>query len=492
MSRTRKRLLPSRIGLRMLAAIVGASTLIAALAIVLHLFINYRSDTHRLESDLDLIAHSVVPNLALSIWNYDREQMRVQLEALASVPQVGRVTLELTEQSDGEVLSAGTIDPAAEPLERSYEVALAPQGQPRTTLGTLHFSSSLEPIRAATRAQLLQIVLIQVGNIFVLSAVILWLLHGLLVRHVTAIAGYAQRTSVDTLGEELRLDRGAHVPDDELEDMVRALNGMRTKLIEDIAARSAYVAALGEERVRAAQEKERAELERARAELLAEANRDLESFSYSISHDLRAPLRAITGFTAILQEDHAAQLPPEAREHLDRIQSRAQRMGTLIDDLLSFSRATRAPLTREPVDLRALAEQAWADMREAQPACAAVLEIGALPPAEGDRALLLQVLVNLLGNACKYTVPGRPPRIEVGWDGSAYYVSDNGAGFDMTYADRLFGVFARLHSAGDYEGTGIGLAIVRRIIERHGGRIWASAVVNEGARFSFTLGATGS
>lgn len=481
------RLVPARIGPRIIAAILLLSTLITSVAIALHLMINYAADRARQESSLGLIARSVVPNLALSIWNYDREQIRVQLEALAGVPQIARVTLVLSEQPDAEPLVAGSADPGAETIERSFPVVLAVQGQRETTLGTLTLVSSLEPLIANLRSQLLQIVVFQAGNIFLLSAAFLWLLYRLLLRHVTAIADYVQNTSVDTLDRELALDRRAPAEGDELEQVVGAINGMRTKLLEDIAARSAYEREIAEERIRTAREGERAEIESARAELLAEANRDLESFSYSISHDLRAPLRAIVGFSEMLEEDYAADLPEGAREHLDRIRSRARRMGTLIDDLLAFSRTSRAPLARATVRMRDLVEQAWAEARDASPRGDATLVLQDLPDVQADRALLMQVLVNLLGNACKYAHPDRAVRVEVGWDGKAWFVRDNGVGFDMNYADKLFGVFQRLHRDDEYPGTGVGLAIVQRILHRHGGRIWAESRPGAGATFFFTL-----
>jgi signal transduction histidine kinase len=230
-----------------------------------------------------------------------------------------------------------------------------------------------------------------------------------------------------------------------------------------------------------------------RTQALAGTNAELESFSYSVSHDLRAPLRAIHGFARILLEDHLAELDPEAQRLLGVIDQNTRRMGQLIDDLLAFSRLGRQDVALLSVEMQELTHEVTEDIRRAEGERAEPVEIriGALPPARGDRALLRQVMSNLLENAVKFT-RGRPnAQIEVGSrpDGgqTVYYVKDNGAGFDPRYADKLFGVFQRLHRADEFEGTGVGLAIVKRIVQRHGGRVWAEGIVDAGATFYFTI-----
>ncbi len=224
---------------------------------------------------------------------------------------------------------------------------------------------------------------------------------------------------------------------------------------------------------------------------LETANAELDAFAYSVSHDLRAPLRSIDGFGQALLEDYGSHLDAAARGHLDRVRAASQRMAGLIDDLLGLSRVTRAELRRERVDLSALAQSVAAELQEADPKREVEFAIAPGLVVEADPHLLRLVLENLLGNARKYTAKRPHARIEFGAterDGRlAYYVRDNGAGFDMAYAGKLFGAFQRLHSAAEFEGTGIGLATVQRIIHRHGGRVWAEGVVGEGATFSFTL-----
>jgi PAS domain S-box-containing protein len=223
---------------------------------------------------------------------------------------------------------------------------------------------------------------------------------------------------------------------------------------------------------------------------LESANKELEAFSYSVSHDLRSPLRTMDGFSQAVLEDYGPQLPDEGRRHLQTIRDGAQRMGVLIDDLLTFSRLSRLPLHKQKVDMARMVRDTLAELGSEE-GRKIELKIGVLPKVQGDAALLKQVWVNLLSNAMKYTRKREATVIEIGSksdNGSAIcFVSDNGTGFDMQYAHKLFGVFQRLHRADEYEGTGVGLAIVQRVIHRHGGRVWAEATEGKGATFYFTL-----
>jgi PAS domain S-box-containing protein len=225
---------------------------------------------------------------------------------------------------------------------------------------------------------------------------------------------------------------------------------------------------------------------------LEAANKELEAFSYSVSHDLRAPLRAMNGFSRILLEDYASQIPEEAQRYLHIVRDNARQMGQLVDDLLDFSRIGRQALKKERVAPAEVARQVLDDLQSEQRGRKVDFSIGDLPEAHADSSLLKQVYANLLGNALKYTRGREEAQIEVGstvngHGETVYYIRDNGAGFDMKYAHKLFGVFQRLHRAEEFEGTGVGLATVQRIIHRHGGRIWAEAEENKGATFYFTF-----
>ena len=233
------------------------------------------------------------------------------------------------------------------------------------------------------------------------------------------------------------------------------------------------------------------EIQRLAAELEA-AKKELEVFSYSVSHDLRAPLRAVDGFSRILVEDYAERLDDDGRRMLGVIRAEAQRMGHLIDALLVFSRLGRQEMKLETIDMHELAQAVFDELAAREPERKLQLDLRLLPAACGTRTMIRQVWENLIGNAIKFTKGRQVGEIEIGVrngeDGSpVYYVKDNGAGFDMRLAEKLFGIFQRFHSEEEFPGIGLGLALVQRILHRHGGSIRAEAEVNRGATFYFTL-----
>ena len=229
----------------------------------------------------------------------------------------------------------------------------------------------------------------------------------------------------------------------------------------------------------------------ARTADLAASNKELEAFAYSVSHDLRAPLRAMDGFSQALLEDYADKLDAEGKGHLLRVRTASQHMGELIDGILGLSRTTRSEMRRTTVNLSDLARTIAQELQRSAPARRAEFVIAPRLTVNGDANLLRSLLENFLRNAWKFTSKHPHARIEVGalqHDGeTVYFVRDDGAGFDMTYASKLFGAFQRLHVAADFEGTGVGLATVQRIVHRHGGRVWAEGEVERGATFYFTL-----
>jgi light-regulated signal transduction histidine kinase (bacteriophytochrome) len=224
---------------------------------------------------------------------------------------------------------------------------------------------------------------------------------------------------------------------------------------------------------------------------LEAANKELEAFSYSVSHDLQSPLRSINSFTQYVLEDYGTELPTQAREDLERVQRSGQDMQQLIEHLLLFSRSSRQPITKISLDMAALVHETYNELMATQDGRLVEFIVGDLPPCLADRALLKQVFRNLLGNALKFTSKKEKPVVRVNCvhcDSEVVYsVRDNGAGFDMKHAGKLFGAFQRLHQASDFQGTGLGLSIVQRIVERHGGRVWAEGKIDEGATFYFTL-----
>lgn len=232
---------------------------------------------------------------------------------------------------------------------------------------------------------------------------------------------------------------------------------------------------------------------RERTEQLESVNKELESFSYSVSHDLRAPLRAIHGYLNILNDDHASMLDSEGQRVLHIVLKNGQRIRQLIDDLLEFSKLGRTEFAKHDIRMEEVVHILVEEQRGLTPAAGKQAEfiIHAIPNARGDSAMIRQVWTNLISNGVKYSRKAGQPVVEIGSQEEGgktlYFVKDNGAGFDMKYYDKLFGVFQRLHSVNEFEGTGVGLAIVQRVIARHGGTVWAEGKVNEGATFYFTL-----
>jgi len=271
---------------------------------------------------------------------------------------------------------------------------------------------------------------------------------------------------------------------DELGDLATAFNQMTENLKNITASR--------DELDREVAERKRAEEEllKANTELTA-VNDELEAFSYSVSHDLRAPLRSIDGFSQVLLEDYPDKLDEQGQHYLNRVRAASQNMGQLIDDLLNLSRLTRGDLNYEAVNLTTLAQTIAENLEETQPERQVEFVIHQGLVANGDARLLRALLENLFGNAWKFTSKHPSARIEFGvsqhGDKPAYFVRDDGTGFDMTYADKLFGAFQRLHAPSEFPGTGIGLATVKRIVHRHGGSIWAEGAVEQGATFYFSL-----
>jgi light-regulated signal transduction histidine kinase (bacteriophytochrome) len=224
---------------------------------------------------------------------------------------------------------------------------------------------------------------------------------------------------------------------------------------------------------------------------LSATNKELEAFSYSVSHDLRTPLRAINGYSVMLREDYEEKLDTEGNRIIGNIIANAKMMGQLIDDLLAFSRLGKKELKRAPVDMQLLVKTAIDGLLQYEPENKFTVQINALPVVRADEVMIKQAVVNLLGNAIKYSSKRETAEIEIGFEDAEekiiYYIKDNGAGFDMAYADKLFKVFQRLHSQEEFDGTGVGLALVKRIIEKHKGEVWASGAENMGATFYFSL-----
>lgn len=362
---------------------------------------------------------------------------------------------------------------------------VAEEGSQR--LGTLYLASDLELMYATLRlagAIAVAVLVVSLAAAYLLSRA----LQSAISRPILALAETAGAVSA-------RQDYAVRAPKlggDEVGVLTDAFNQMLGRIEaqnHELRSHATDLTQRVAERTHELEERNEA-LRHNAAQLLA-ANQELDAFAYSVSHDLRAPLRSIDGFSHVLLEDYAAQLDDAGRDALQRVRAATQRMGTLIDDLLKLARVTRAEMRSEVVDLSGMAREIMTELQRSAPERNVESVIAPKLTARGDPRLLRVVLDNLLRNSWKYTAKQPLPRIEFGSveanGGRAFVIRDNGAGFDMKYADKLFGVFQRLHSPAEFEGTGVGLATVRRIVNRHGGQIWAEGAVDRGATFFFTL-----
>ncbi len=483
-----------------LLLISGLVLLLTSAAFVTYEVVAFRQTTLK---NLSTLGRVIAANSTASLAFANEADAREILSALRAEPHVVAAGLY---DRDGRLFSRypatlpGDALPSAPErdgyrFEQGYVIGFEPvaeTGNPR--LGTLYLKSDMKAVSRTLRlsaAIAAGVMAISLLAAYFLAAV----LQGRISQPILQLAETAKAVST-------RQDysvRATKLGEDELGVLTDAFNQMLGRIEDqDRVLRESkeelqrYATELEQrvaERTHELEERNQA-LQRNAAELLA-ANQELDAFAYSVSHDLRAPLRSIDGFSQVLLEDYAGKVDEAGRDSLQRVRAASQRMATLIDDLLKLARVTRAEMRSEAVDLSGMARDIAAELRRTTPARQVEFAIAPGLKARGDSRLLRVALDNLLRNSWKYTANQARPRIEFGSvegnGGRAFMVRDNGAGFDMQYADKLFGVFQRLHSAAEFEGTGVGLATVRRIIIRHGGRIWAEGAVDQGATFYFTL-----
>jgi signal transduction histidine kinase len=462
----------------------GSALLFAGAALGIYDFISFR--TAILENQ-SVEAQIVGANTVTALTFDDPEAAERTLSALRAETHVEAAALY---RPDGEPFATFVRDPGVAPLELPPDVGRTEEWSRFDGLELLHLARPVvldgQPIGIVyIRSDQKEITERLVGyGVIVASVLLVALATSQLVLRVSRRAITEPITELAALATKFSADhdysaRAQVSGTGELRMLVGAFNEM----LDQIQARDSALQEshdLLEQRVRE------------RTSALDASNQELEAFCYSVSHDLRSPLRAIDGFSQALLEDMEGQLDENAAGHLTRIRAATQRMGMLIDDLLSLSRITRTDLVRKPVDLSVMARGICEDLAAGQPGRRVELVIQEGLEAVADPRLMRQVLENLLGNAWKFTSKQAAARIEFsaieGTHEPIYLVRDNGAGFDPNYAERLFGVFQRLHAMTDFPGTGVGLAIVDRIVKRHGGRVWAEAAVGRGATFFFTLG----
>ena len=483
-----------------LLLISGLVLLLTSAAFVTYQVIAFRQTTLK---NLATLGRVLAANSTASLAFANEADATEILSALRAEPHVvagalydqdGRLFARYPADVSGDNLPTGPVSDGYR-FESGYAVGAEPVAEAgNRRLGTLFLKSDMKAVARTLR--LSAAIALGVMGVSLLAAYLLAAaLQGRISQPILALAESAQAVST-------RQDYSVRAPklgEDELGTLTDAFNQMLGRLgDQDRALRESkeelqrYAAEL-EQRVEARthelQDRHEA-LRRNAAELVA-ANAELDAFSYSVSHDLRAPLRSIDGFSQVLLEDYSDKLDEEGRDSLRRVRAATQRMAALIDDLLKLARVSRAEMRTETVDLTRMAQDIAAELQRTDTARHVDFVITPGLTTQADSRLLRVALENLLRNSWKYTARQPQARVEFGSvdvnGGRAFAVRDNGAGFDMKYADKLFGVFQRLHSAAEFDGTGVGLATVQRIINRHGGRIWAEGAVDQGATFYFTL-----
>jgi signal transduction histidine kinase len=484
-----------------LMGVVLLSTL-AALAVAVGAMLVYDlSSYHRnwvadLTTQADLLARTSAPALAFD----DARAARENVELLRSRPRVraaaiynARGKLFASYAAAGEHAFPDLPEADGARVEGDDLVVFRRIIEGKEILGTVYLRADYQ-LYGRLFGYLGISALVVAVAMLVAYALSMWMQRAVM-RPLIAISEVARQVT----GQRNYALRAQKLSSDEVGMLAEAFNAMLTDIGQ--ATRELQAAKQGAEREAAERRRIEEEVKRLNTELelrvrertaqLEYTNGELEAFCYTVSHDLRAPLRAIDGFSQALLEDFPRDVPEEAQRYLGRIRSATQRMGQLIEDLLNLSRVSRIELARREIDVGEIARQVATDLHVRNPARAVEIVVWDDLPASADPRLLRAALENLMGNAWKFTGKTERPRVEVGAlrenGRSTFFVKDNGAGFDMAYASKLFGAFQRLHSEREYAGTGIGLATVQRIVHRHGGRIWAEAKPGKGAVFFFTL-----
>lgn len=490
---------PTRsIAQRLLLYIILFSSLATLIATSIQLYLDYRRDLDVIHSRLQDIETSYLSSLGASLWNLDTRQLELQIEGIMHLPDIQRVEVRELGDTDLDPLHLLRGKPGRRTITRELTIFhVLPEGN--REVGVLLVEASLESVYQRLWDKAIVIFLSQGIKTFLVSLFILYIFYYLVTRHIIDLSQFLRKLDTEKLEEKLRLNRKAHPKTDELDDLVIAFNKMTDNLVQSYDRLRLSNRALEIDiRARIAAEAEVVRLNnlleqrvRQRTAELEAANSELGAFSYSVSHDLRAPLRRIEGFRRMLKEEYGDRIDAKGQHYLSRMEAGTREMAEMIDSFLRLSRATQGELDVKQEDLSLMAADIAQQLREREPDRQIHFSIQSGIYANVDRRIFEVLLRNLLDNACKYSRNTAEAKIEFGrllnQDEWVYYVADNGAGFDMTYADRLFTPFTRLHRAEQFEGTGIGLTTVQRIVARHGGHIWAEATPNEGAKFYFTL-----
>jgi signal transduction histidine kinase len=484
---------------RMLMFIILFSSLVTLCATLLQLYLDYQRDVSAIERRLDSIERSYLDSISASLWNLDLEQLRLQLEGIMRLPDMQSIeVLEVEQNVDKPLLLTLGTKGDGSIIEREY-LLKHPDKEKQRIIGKLHVEATLTEIYGKLVDRTVIILLSQGVKTFLVSMFILYSFFWLVTRHLSAISNFVVNYDLRHPAGELKLNRKKLPKEDELDQVVNSINEMSSSLVnayeelrllnseleQDIVARIK-----AEEEIIRLNEVLEDRVQRRTADLEA-ANKELDAFCYSVSHDLRAPLRRVEGFRRILSDDYADKFDGQGRHYLQRIEAGTREMGEMIDSFLALSRSTRVSVKIENINLSETALDIARRLKEKEPSRKVKTTIEKDLVIRGDSKLLDVLLTNLFDNAWKYTRNIEHAQVQFGKKSidskDVYFVRDNGIGFDMRFVDRLFSPFVRLHASDEYEGVGVGLATVQRIVTRHGGRIWAESQTDKGAAFYFTI-----
>lgn len=470
----------NRIGRRLIVFVIAFSSLITLCVSIVQLALEYRGLRSAMDRQLDSIG-IYVPTIEGSVWDFDEKQIQRALDALVLLPDVARVRVVAAEQ--GSQWTAGKIT-STNTVARTYALKHEHRGENKE-IGTLEMVASLDGIYAQVLSSAISILVSNALKTFLVAVFMVVLIRRLV---TTRLEGMARKVHelIPGMLPVRQLVENEPQPLPTALDELDAVNWALDKTTEDLGI---AVGALQENNEKLDQ------TVKDRTKALEEAITELKAFSYAVSHDMKAPLRAMSGYCKMLQEDFADQLGAEGAGVASRIVAAAERMDLLINDTLGLYSVSASTFKPERVDLTRMAREVADQFARIDPNRTIEWNIEEGLLAEGDPGLLRTALENLIGNAWKYSGKREVARIEVGkrleGDGKVvYYVKDNGAGFDMAYANKLFMPFKRLHHESEFPGTGVGLATVRKIISRHGGRVWAESGIDQGSTFHFTLNET--